>query len=415
MNKKSCLILLMLFVTLTLTGCWDRQELENLGLVQALGLDWEPDHKNIAVTAMIAIPSKLGAAGGQGGGGGGDDSSGVMIVTTKAPSIYEAFNVMNTSVNREITLRQNQLLVFGEAMAKFGIKKMIDNLVRFREMRRTLLIFICQGQVANIFNVKPKLEKNPAEYLSDLVNTSAKTAMYPRMMFNEFMGPYEAYAQANFAPLIVPVKATPKPTTSEVKRDGEASSSKPDPEPTELRIIGTAVFHADKVVGNLDIYESQVLQLLTNHFDETMLTINDPRKKDNQIAFRLLKSGPATQIKYRKQAGRDTFFVKINLEAEVLSIQSNINYTAPKEEALLARNIARTIKNRVDRVIAKTQQQFKSDIFGFGIKVRNTMLTTKEWENYHWQAKYPDAAIHTTVKINIRRVGVQFQPPQHRP
>jgi spore germination protein KC len=414
MNKKSCLILLMLFMTLTFTGCWDRQELENLGLVQALGLDLDPGHKNITVTTMIAIPSKLGAAGGQGGGGGGDDS-GVMVVTTKAPSIYEAFNVLNTSVNREITLRQNQILVFGEAMAKAGIKKMIDNLVRFREMRRTLLIFICQGQVADIFNVKPKLEKNPAEYISDLVNISTKTAMYPRMMFNEFMGPYEAYAQANFAPVIVPVKTAPKPPAGNAPGGGAASSGEPNPGPTELRIIGTAVFHADKVVGNLDIYETQVLQLLTNHFEEAMLTIADPLKKGNTIAFRLMKSGPATQIKYRKQAGRDTFFVKINLEAELLNIQSNINYTAPKQEAFLARNIARVLKNRVDHVITKTQQQFKADIFGFGIKVRNTMLTTKEWENYLWQTKYPDAMIHTKVKISIRRVGVQFQPPQLRP
>jgi spore germination protein KC len=411
MNKQICLLLFLLLMSLTLTGCWDHHELESFGLVQALGLDLEPDQKRLAVTTMIAIPSKLGVAGGQGGGGGDQDDSGVMVITTKAPSIYEAFNLINTSVNREITLRQNQILVIGEAMAKAGISKWIDNLVRFREMRRTLLIFICQGPVADIFSVKPKLEPNPAEYLSDLVNLSVKTAMYPRMMFNDFMGPYEAYTQANYAPLIVPVKAAPKPPAGNVKDGGEASRQ---PELTELRIIGTAVFRGDKVVGNLDIYETQVLQLLTNHFEEALLTIADPHKKSNIIAIRLLKSGPAAQIKYRKHAGRNTFLVKINLEAELLSIQSEINYTLPKQEVFLASKIARVIKNRVDGVIAKAQHQFRSDIFGFGTKVRNTMLTTEEWENYHWPAKFPEAEIHTQVKITIRRVGVQFQPPQLR-
>jgi spore germination protein KC len=408
-NQKIRLLLLLLLLTLSLTGCWDLQELESLGLVQALGLELESDQKNITVTTMIAIPGKLSAAGDQGGGG---KEPGVAVVAAKAPSIYEAFNLINTSINREITLRQNQILVIGESMAKAGISKWIDNLVRFREMRRTLLLFVCRGPVAAIFNVKPKLEQNPAEYLSDLVNLNSKTAMYSRMMINEFMSHYKAYAQANTAPLIVPDANPPQKAPEDA---GNAPPETAPPGPTELRITGAAVFNGDKLVGNLNNYETQVLQLLTNHFEEALLTVTDPQRSEDFIAIRLLKSGgPTTQIKYHKQSGRDTFNVKINLEAELLSIQSEIDYTAPHLEDFLGRHIAKVVKNRIDAVITKTQRQFKADIFGFGVKVRNTMFTSKEWENYRWPAKFPEAQIRTRVKIAIRRVGVQFKPPQMR-
>jgi spore germination protein KC len=400
------LLLLILILVLAGAGCWDRQELESMGLVQALGLDLEAKDQNIQVTAMIAIPAKLGAVGGAGAGG-GEQGGGMLVVAMKAPSIYEAFNLINTYVNRELSLRQNQVLVIGAAMAKAGISKWIDNLVRFREMRRTLLIFIAQKRAGDIFKVQPQLEPNPAEYLSDLVRLSSKTAMYPRMMINNFMEPYEAFAQQNYAPLIA-VRPFPEGGGDSPKKDSKQKK-------TGLRMIGTAVFSGDRVVGNLDLYETQVLQLLTNRFEESQLTMADPIPKNTNIAIRLLAGGVPTKIKYRKQAGRDTFQVRINLEAELVSIQSKIDYTQPKLESLLARKIAQVIQARVSRVIAKAQQQFKSDIFGFGIKIRNTMLTDGEWTNYHWPAKFPNALIRVQVKVAVRRVGVQFRPPQLRP
>jgi spore germination protein KC len=408
------LLLLSLLSVFLITGCWDRRELESLGLVQALGLDLETKKKNIRVTTMIAIPTKLGAVG---EGGGGKQDSGMLVVSIKAPSIYEAFNLMNTYVNRELTLRQNQVLVIGAAMAKAGIGKWVDNLVRFREMRRTLLIFIAQEKAGDIFKVQPQLEPSPAEYLSDLVRLSSKTAMYPRMMINHFMEPYETFAQQNYAPLIA-VRPFPEGAGEPPKKDGEATG-KPKQEktsgPTALRLIGTAVFNGDRVVGSLDIYETQILQLLTNHFEETFLTIADPCQKNANIAIRLLKSGVPTKIKYRKQAGQDIFDVKINLEAELVNIQSEIDYTQPKWEALLGQKIAWATQNRVKRLIAKAQRKFQSDIFGFGVKVRNSMLTNEEWTNYRWPTKFPNALIQVRVKAAVRRVGVQFQPPELRP
>jgi spore germination protein KC len=405
-KKYIFLSLLLLFCTLLLNGCWDWKEIETLGLVQALGFDLKPNSDDLTITTMIAIPPKLTPAS-----GGSDESPSVLIISMDAPSIYEAFNRINTTVNREITLIQNQVLLIGEEMAKQGVQRWIDNLIRFREMRRTLFIYICKGRAADIMQVKPKLELNPAEYLATLLELSNKTGMFPETRLHDFMGRYETYSQQNYAPLIAKYKRQSETTGETVPPEGGQGES-PDPakdQPEDTRIIGTAVFRNDKLVGELDIYESQALQMLTGKFREALLTIADPHKEGNRIIFRLITARTPV-IKYQKREV-DCFKVNLSLEAELISIQSGINYTTPHNEKILSQKIAQLLKRRIERVIAKTQKEFRSDIFGFGVKVRNSMLTSTQWEKYRWPDKYPDSKIDVKVTVRIRRTGVQFQPP----
>lgn len=425
-QKFLCLFCLFVFCIL-LNGCWDRRELESLGLVQSLGLDLDPKTNKPIITTILAIPSQLGG-GTQGGGGGGGEDSNVEIISMPAPTIYEAFNLINTIINREITLQQNQNLIIGEELAKRGIRKLVDNLVRFREIRRTLLIFVSQGQASQIFQLAPKLEKNPAEYINDLVSQSKNNAMFPKVNLNEFMNNYESFAQENYAPLLAEYSPPEIPESKKDKTkpessgggnsDGGEAQSGGKPAAAEknkvARIIGTAVFRGDKMVGHLDIYESQVLQLLTNRFQQANLTLEDPLKKGYSIVVRLIGGFPTTEVRYRKRSGKDEFSVKTKLEADLISIQSSINYTDPQKQILLEKEIAREIQNRIRKVISKVQHEFKSDIFGFGVKVRNSMLTTQDWEGYHWPHKFPYAKVNVSTKVAIRRVGVQFDPPNLR-
>lgn len=422
MSKKRILVVLLILMLLLTNGCWDRRELESLGIVQALGFDLGPDQKGVTITTMIAIPSKLGGQSGNGGGGGGGDEPGVVITSMDAPSIYEAFNKINTMINREVSLLQNQVLILGEDMVKKGVGKWVDNLIRFREMRRTMALFVCKGKAAEIMKVQPKLETKPSEYLIDLVAISRRTGMFPAVTLNDFFKRYESFAQENYLPLLAK-QGGADPSAGQKGEEGNKEGSKPgqgqstpeveEPKPEDIKLIGSAIFKKDRMVGDFDIYETQILLLLNNEFKEALLTIEDPLKRDNHIIFRLLSTTPV-QIKYKHQNNVDHFQVKLVLEADLVSIQSNIDYTRPQMEGFLGRVIAAELKNRVIKVIKKAQQEYNSDVFGFGQKVRSTFITSPEYENYRWPDKFKEAQINVEVIVNLRRVGVQFQPPEIR-
>ncbi len=424
MNKKILLPAVILFtMVLALNGCWDRRELEGLALVQALGLDLGPGGKGVTITTMIAIPSKLKGGGGESGGDGKD--TGVFILSKQAPTIFEGFNLMNTTVNREISLLQNSVLILGEDLAKKGVRKWIDTLVRYREMRRTLNIFICQGKAVDVMKAKPKLEPNPSEYFRDFARLTRFSGMYPMTTLNDFMDRYEAKAQENYAPLLGrfhrqdPDEYPEQSGGEEQKPEGggkagnpQAGSSGKPPEAKDIRLMGTAIFKQDKLIGSFDVYETQILQIITHSFDEALLSIRDPYKKEYQIAYRLMTSS-MPQIKYKHQNNQDHFQVKLRMEAEILSIQSGIDYTEPAKEAFLSKLIGRELEKRAIKTIRKAQQ-YNSDVFGFGIKVRNTVLTGDDWDRYDWPDKFENAKIAVVARVDIRRVGVQFQPPQPR-
>lgn len=422
MGKKRLLAVLLILLVLLTNGCWDRRELESLGIVQVLGLDLGSDQKGVTITTMIAIPTKLGGQAGGGGGGGGDEP-GVLVMSMDAPSIYEAFNKINTIVNREVSLLQNQVLIVGEDLAKNGMEKWVDNLIRFREMRRTMNLFVCKGKAAEIMQVQPKLETKPSEYLIDLVAISRRTGMFPSVTLNDFFKRYESLAQENYLPLLDKQGEKDKKAPDQKAEKGGEESSKTgsgqsmpkgeEPKPEGVKFIGSAIFKKDRMVGDFDIYETQILLLLNNEFKEALLTIEDPLKKDNYIIFRLLSTAPV-QIQYRRQDDIDRFKVKLVLEADLVSIQSKIDYTRPQMEGFLGRVIAEKLKNRVTKVIKKAQHEYNSDVFGFGQKVRSTFITSPEYENYHWPDRFKDARVNVEVKVDLRRVGVQFQPPENR-
>ena len=416
MTRKFLLIIL-LASSFLLNGCWDRRELESLGLVQALGLDLGPGGNGITVTTMIAIPPKITGGGSQSGGGGGGTGSGVFTISMNAPTVYEGFNLINTTINREVTLLQTSVILIGENLAKQGIQKIVDNLVRFREMRRTILIFVCRGTAAEIMKVQPLLEKNPAEYFTGLVNLSYRTGMFPVVTLNNFMNGYEEFAQEDFAPLLVKFKPLEPETSSNAAASQDQKNSKDQKSEStkgmeNIRISGTAIFKKDKMVGTLDVYESIALQLLTGQFREALLSISDPLNKNYQIAYRLLAT-TTPHLKYTRHP-TDQFKINFKLEADLLSIESGINYTTPRKEVLLGSYIAGELKRRIVSVIVKAQKEYGSDIFGFGKTVRATFLTSPAWERYHWPDRFATAKIAVNVKVALRRVGVQFSPPELR-
>lgn len=415
MGKKYRLISLLLLIILIISGCWDRREVEDLGLVEALGLDQGPDDKGVVVTVMIAIPAKATSGGGQSGAG-GQEQTRVLVTSVSAPTIYEGFNLLNTTIDREITLRQTTILIISEDLAKKGIDKMVDTLVRFREMRRTLLMFVCQDKAAEVMHIKPKLETDPAKYLANLVRLSGHSGMYPMVLLNDFMVGYETFSQENYLPYLIQSKSPDetgdqKDTTKKSDSNSDHSSnSKGESGKTEIKIGGTAIFKKGKLVGIFNNYESQALLLVNGQFREGLMSIQDPRQKDDYIAFRLLATRPP-QIKYKRQGGADRFRVKLILEADLYSIQSRINYTTPKMELIIGRQIARELQTRIKKAITKAQQEYQSDVFGFGQYVRTHFLTIASWNRYHWLERFSKAQVDVAVKVWIRRVGIQFQPP----
>jgi spore germination protein KC len=74
------------------------------------------------------------------------------------------------------------------------------------------------------------------------------------------------------------------------------------------------------------------------------------------------------------------------------------------------------IEKQASEVIDRAQNEFRSDIFRFGnTGVKKKFLTWKEWEDYKWHEKFPQADIQVTAEVNVRWFGFQNAPSKISP
>lgn len=89
--------------------------------------------------------------------------------------------------------------------------------------------------------------------------------------------------------------------------------------------FGTAVFNSDKMVGHLNSFETRCLLMVTNKFKKAIMTIEDKNKPWNAIVFDI-RLGRKTKTNVYFEDGIPVINVKLNIEADILGIQSRINY-----------------------------------------------------------------------------------------
>ncbi len=402
MTKRILIIMMIICWGNIFAGCWDRQEMENLAFVLGLGLDQGPQGK-LLLTAQIAVPAKLGGKEDVTGGGGGQPT---VVRTIQAETMGEAIRGLNLTSNREITLLHLKYIIIGEDLARAGFGKHVDFLTRNRELRRDIVMFVGKGQAAEVMNFKPGIENNPAQYLVDLANRFSITGLFVRVTLHDFLGVYETKSSQPILPLLEKVNIVPgKPLIPNRTLNGHKTEE-------GARIVGTAIFREDRLLGVLGPFETRAMLILTNRFQRGVITIYERPKRDNLVTLLLKGEKPVIRTSIRPD-GRPLIEAKGVLEADIYDIQSNIDYTKPDNIRLLEKSAAQRLKTQMEKAIGIAQRK-GVDAFVFGEQFRKNFTNWEEWRAYNWPEKFPRALVKVEVEVFIRRTGLTFEPGRIR-
>ena len=112
-TKTVCKLLLLLAIVFLLSGCWDREELEDKAYVIGLGLDTFEKKDNIKVTMLIANP-EVGSMQ----GGGGSIEKPREIISFDANDFISAKSTANAVISRDISYELLKIIVVSEEFAK---------------------------------------------------------------------------------------------------------------------------------------------------------------------------------------------------------------------------------------------------------------------------------------------------------
>lgn len=402
--------LLVLVLCLPLTGCWDRTELEEIAFVLAIGVD-KGKESVYSVTFAIALPDKL--AGKDGGGGGGKP---LMMTTVEAPTVAGAIAMADSYLSRQVSLRHTKALFMGEEMARISGMHTMDEFVRFRQARRTMYFLVTKGKAADFLKeMEPKVEKNPQRYIEQLIQNVRYTALIPA-----------ASQIQSFITTVNTAYAAPSAYYAAIKKEGEedqggggagaASGFKAGNLPRQggpnVELLGAAAFKGEHMVGVLTGEEMRSLLLLQGEFKRALYSIPDPKQKELFVSMEVHQGRPLV-VNVDLSGPRPRISAIVTLEGELLSVQSNRDYTEPELQGELEDAAIRTITDGLLKAIQKTQA-LGADVAGFGRHAVRKFPTVSDWESYKWDEKYPNAEVSVGVRFTLRRFGKQLSPPRGR-
>lgn len=410
-KKKASLILLCVLICLTFTGCFDAREIDDIGYVLALGIDAGKTN-TYKLTFQFALPVSSGSEG-------QSQNRKSAIAVAEASTMYAAFNLLNTSISKQIDMSHAKAVIFSKEIAKSPeFAAVMNTISRGHEFRPNVHVLIADSAEDYIRSVEPQLVLDAAKYYELIFRGYEYTGFSQDSRFFHFFfdfvsssiqpvaalvgtGKYENSKEFNTSGSTYPEKGEEKPLGGDYK-----AGDIPELRSVKAQQMGIAVFKDGKMVGELDGIETTSYLMLSGHYKNSYVTIPHKTTKTTHYDAFKIKEARRPEVSVDILGEAPTVNIKVNLEADILSAVEGEHFETPDQIPYLEKNAEQYLKKQMLLLLEKTTEQFDSDICGFGRKVRGKFLTFEQWEKYNWFQKYKNAKFNVDVILKIRRTGL---------
>ncbi|WP_051318462.1 Ger(x)C family spore germination protein [Cohnella thermotolerans] len=166
MLRKWMPIVSLLALLLPLTGCWSRHELNDPAIVVGLGIDKAGD--GYKVSAQIVNPGQVSSRNGMAKG-----LPPVVTFTEQGKTVPEALRRMTTKLSKRLYFSHLRIVVFGERMAREGIRKPLDFISREAAMRNDFFLVVAKGcEASDVLGISSSIDPIPANNLYTKLSNS---------------------------------------------------------------------------------------------------------------------------------------------------------------------------------------------------------------------------------------------------
>lgn len=375
--KRWVFVLMLLSLPLLTTGCWNRRELDKIGIVTEVGID-RGENQQIEYTVQIIIPSAIKRSD----GGSGEQKSS-MTLSSSGDTIFDAVRDLTEKSGRRLNYSHNMAVVVGAEMAREGVLPILDFFVRDHEMRFKMWFVVTSGKASDIVKASSPLEKFSAKNLEllhkdyDIVSKSVAVNMLE--FFNEVT---DESLQA-------------------VSGRVEVENPK---EEKGLLLNGAGVFRRDKLIGWLDPMKTRGYLWVRDKIKSGIITIPCPDQEDKFISLEIKKV--KSSIKPYLDEGKMKYRIEVSVESTIGDQMCDKDFSNPETIKLIEDAQQKKVTEEIEPIFEEAQKNLKLDILGLGEATMHKF--PKEWKEMkeNWEAEFPNAEIQLQVKSKIDHTGL---------
>ncbi|MTI66918.1 MAG: Ger(x)C family spore germination protein [Firmicutes bacterium] len=370
MHKLKIVIILLL--TIFLSGCWDKIEINNRAFITAIGIDKyieeELGHKILATYEYPNLKSI------------GKDASGPpkFVLSSIGRTMPQITNQITTRTNRALTLAHTKAIIIGEDLAKDRelFMEVLDGMERDTNIGRKINVLITSGKAQEIINIKPKTEPIVGSYTSQLLEGQI-SARFNSQTSGELLTTLHSNKNA-LMPRIIPAKE-------------------------ELKIAGSAVVKNYMLIGYLGELETKAIMILKNKFEHDEITIV---LEPEGIGTSYVMSYAKTE-KEAKVDDRIKFIYNIKVEGYLDNYkQEEGNLLDSKFIEKLEKKFEKKLEDEIIVTLEKLQKDFSVDIIGVDDYL--SKYKPKFWNDIKddWDKEFKGVEFSVNVDAKIRRIGM---------
>ncbi|MBP2653454.1 MAG: Germination protein, Ger(X)C family [Firmicutes bacterium] len=387
--RRAIVATLLLLIVLLSSGCWNRRELNTLGIVGLVGVD--ACEQGITTTFGIIIPEKSGKSS-----VGKTEAPPAKYVQASGKTIMDTVRDTSLRFDRKLFLSQAKAFLFSEEIARNGLGEYLDGILRYPEMRLSMhLIIVKDTSAADVMGVASGINIIPSAYMEDIIKQYKvhSTSIDSRVL--DFL---KASTNNGINPVVTVFKKIKKNKIGEKGMLDEY----------ELTAEGVAVFSKDKLVGFLDGQETRGYNWVIGNVHGATITFPTPG------------SNAITSVEvFNAESNND-----VDITGKEIKLKVNIRMNGMLDEQTSSVNLqdidsiiesveqgtSQAIKQEVEHTLLKVQKEYQSDIFGFGQIVHRKYPDKWKTMQDHWNELFSQAIIEVVVQAKVTKTGKSSYP-----
>jgi Ger(x)C family germination protein len=391
--------MLIIMISLFLSGCWDRQELQERQIVLAVAIDTADEGlgpkqgKEVARVENFIQPhgSKLyrlslqtlqltpASNSGEGTQRGKTSTS---VISTTGESMAEMIADILGQSSKALWFEQVQTIIISEAAAKQGgLQPIVDFYIRSQDVRWLTKIVITPGEARSLLEYKPPNGEPSGMFIANSLRMYGKSTHVAG--WHTDLGDISTSKDNQRRVLMTRIELADN----------------------MVKLGGMALFKAGKFVGYVDEYATQGDKLLTGIEKSALITFECPEHPGKVLAFELFSDD--TKLVPHVEGDAIYYTLDITMQGNIGEMQCGLQHGTIEEQDIhkIEHAVAEAVKKNI-LYSFHTFQSLKVDasILGPRLEAHDPLV----WEKVkdHWDDEvFPNTSLIISVNVVIENLG----------
>jgi len=379
-HARGLLSILLILTNLTLLcGCWNYQDIEKVLLVSGFAIDKNEQGDKYLVTVEVIDFEMAGKEAKQSG----------KYVESEGTTIFDAVRNVINIVGKKMYWAHSNILIISQDIAKEGISPVLDLMFRDTEMREEMYVLISKEKTAQeVLKQELLLSQTSSDNIQSMITNQKGVGLAPIVKVYELVDILEEEGISTVLPAIQLTKNSDKKTAE---------------------LTGTAVFKSDKLVGFLNLDETRPFLFITNKIKKGLISVNeDSSNQMDNITLEIFTT--KTKVEPKISDKKLTMNIEIKIEVALGELETSVDYIKKDKQDKLKKDAEAKVKASVEAVIKKVQNDFSTDIFGFGRITKANKPSVWRSAKQEGTNLFKDLKTNVKVDITIKNSALASKP-----